>query len=172
MTEQEKIDVTTDLVEANKYMCSIANKFEDKLKLDLNKYCSEFIEVKEKDIKRLVEFMKEKNEEIKSKYEILILNYNNDGSLLNNSLETVATIEKGDNTNEEKVVDKAIEEDYESEFYNLIEQIHANMNDFEIKDEQKISLIEFISKIIANDENYKDKINNLNLFTDKLLNIN
>ena len=116
--------------------------------------------------------MKEKNEEIKSKYEILILNYNNDGSLLNNSLETVATIEKGDNTNDEKVVDKAIEEDYETEFYNLIEQIHANMNDFEIKDEQKISLIEFISKIIANDETYKDKINNLNLFTDKLLNIN
>jgi molecular chaperone DnaK (HSP70) len=172
MTEQEKIDVTTDLVEANKYMCSIANKFEDKLKLDLNKYCSEYIEVKETDIKRLVEFMKEKNEEIKSKYEILILNYNNDGSLLNNSLESVATIEKENNLNEEKIVDKAIEEDYESEFYNLIEQIHANMNDFEIKDEQKISLIEYISIIIANNESYKDKINNLNLFTDKLLNIN
>jgi hypothetical protein len=45
------------------------------------------------------------------------------------------------------------------------------MNDFEIKDEQKISLIEYISIIIANNESYKDKINNLNLFTDKLLNI-
>jgi tetratricopeptide (TPR) repeat protein len=81
-------------------------------------------------------------------------------SFLNNHVESI------------KCYDKAIEEDYETEFYNLIEQIHANMNDFEIKDEQKISLIEYISTIIVNNETYKDKINNLNLFTDKLLNIN
>jgi len=115
--------------------------------------------------------MKEKNEEIRKKYEILILNYNNDGTLLNNGLETVAVIEKADNINEE-VIDKVIEEDYETEFYNLIEQIHDNMNEFEIKDEQKISLIEYISNIISNNDNYKEKINNLNSFTDKLLNIN
>jgi len=180
MTEQEKIDVTNYLNEANKYMCSIANKFEHKLKLDINKYCSELIEIKEDDIKRLVEFMKEKNDEIKSKYEILILNYNNDGTLLNNSIDTNAEIEKdldkenrneNGNGNENENVDVLIEQDFETEFYNLIEQIHANMNDFEIKDEQKISLIEYISNLIANNDSFKDKINNLNLFTDKLLNI-
>ena len=170
MTEEEKVIVTEELIEANKYMCSIANKFENKLKLDINKYCTELIEIKEEDIKRLVEFMKEKNEEIRIKYEILILNYNNDGTLLNNTIETVAVIEK---ESSEFVVPtiKVIEQDFETEFYNLIEQIHANMNDFEIKDEQKISLIEYISTIIANDESYKDKIDNLNLFTDQLLNI-
>jgi len=171
MTDQEKIDITEELKNANEYMCSIANKFEHKLKLDINKYCTDLIEIKENDIKRLVEFMKEKNEEIRKKYEILILNYNNDGTLLNNGLETVAVIEKADNINEE-VIDKVIEEDYETEFYNLIEQIHDNMNEFEIKDEQKISLIEYISNIISNNDNYKEKINNLNSFTDKLLNIN
>jgi molecular chaperone DnaK len=172
MTEQEKINVTEDLIEANRYICSIANKFEHKLKLDINKYCSDLMEIKEEDIKRLVEFMKEKNEEIKNKYEILILNYNNDGTLLNNSIDTNAEIEKEFGIgNIKENVDILIEQDYESEFYNLIEQIHANMNEFEIKDEQKLSLIEFISNIIANNDPFKDKIDSLNLFTDKLLNV-
>jgi hypothetical protein len=171
MTDEEKVIVTEELIESNKYMCSIANKFEHKLKLDINKYCTEFVEIKEDDIKRLVEFMKEKNEEIRVKYEILILNYNNDGTLLNNTIETVATIEKESKSEFVVPTIKVIEQDFETEFYILIEQIHANMNDFEIKDEQKISLIEYISTIIANEESYKNKIDNLNLFTDKLLNL-
>jgi hypothetical protein len=169
MTEQEKIDVTNDLIEANKYMCSIANKFEEKLKLDINKYCSELINIQEEDIKRLVEFMKEKNEEIKNKYEILILNYNNDGSLLNNNIYSNAEIENINEKDEKK--DLAMEEDYESEFYNLIEQIHSNMSDFEISDESKLNLIEYISILIADNNSFKIKIENLNLFADKLLNI-
>jgi molecular chaperone DnaK (HSP70) len=156
MTEQEKIDVTNDLIEANKYMCSIANKFEEKLKLDINKYCVDLINIQEEDIKRLVEFMKEKNEEIKNKYEILILNYNNDGSLLNNNIDSNAEIEK--DLEVANVKDLAIEEDYESEFYNLIEQIHSNMSDFEISDENKLSLIEYISILIADNNSFKIKI--------------
>jgi len=169
MTEQEKIDVTNDLIEANKYMCSIANKFEEKLKLDINKYCVDLINIQEEDIKRLVEFMKEKNEEIKNKYEILILNYNNDGSLLNNNIDSNAEIENISEKDKNK--DLAMEEDYESEFYNLIEQIHSNMSDFEISDESKLSLIEYISILIADNNSFKIKIENLNKFADKLLNI-
>ena len=63
------------------------------------------------------------------------------------------------------------EEDYESEFYNLIEQLHSNMSDFKISDEQKLTLIEYISILIADNNSFKIKIEHLNSFADKLLNI-
>jgi hypothetical protein len=34
--------------------------------------------------------------------------------------------------------------DFSKEFYDLIEQLHINMNDFEIKDDTKLELIEYI----------------------------
>jgi len=109
--------------------------------------------------------IKNKNEEIKTKYEILTLSYNNDSNLLNNEVETQTSIED----NEQKTV-TIIERDYASEFYTLMEQIHSNMNDFQIKDETKLILIEFISNLIVEENSYENKINNLNNFVDKLLN--
>lgn len=156
MTEEEKIEINKEINDANQYICSIMNIFEYKLKIDVNKYCSEFIEIKEDDIKRLVEFIKDKNKEINHKYETLILNYNNNENLLNN--ETTSLTEIPD-----------IVRDFEKEYYDLIEQIHANMEAFEISDQKKLDLIEFISNSITTEESFEIKINNLNSFTDSLL---
>jgi molecular chaperone DnaK len=164
MTEEEKVEITADINSTNEYICSIMNKFEYKLKLDINKYCNNFIEIKETDIKRLLEFIKLKNKEINEKYETLILNYNNDETLLNNQVDTVTEI--SDLKTEEIPV---IERDYEKEFYNLIEQIHVNMEAFEISDQKKLNLIEYISTIIESTDNYDIKIDNLNKYTDSLL---
>jgi hypothetical protein len=86
-------------------------------------------------------------------------------SLLNNEVETQTSIED----NEQKKV-TIIERDYESEFYTLMEQIHSNMSDFDIKDDIKLVLIEYISDLIVEENSYENKINNLNNFVDKLLN--
>jgi hypothetical protein len=85
--------------------------------------------------------------------------------LLNNEVETQTSIED----NKQKTV-TIIERDYVSEFYTLMEQIHSNMSDFQIKDETKLILIEFISNLIVEENSYENKINNLNNFVDKLLN--
>jgi hypothetical protein len=165
MTEEEKIETTKDINDANQYICSIMNKFENKLKLDINKYCDEFVEIKETDIKRLLEFIKLKNKEINEKYETLILNYNNNETLLNNEVDTVTEI-----GNELKTdIPLVIVRDFEKEYYNLIEQIHANMEAFEISDQKKLDLIEYISNSITTDESYEIKIDNLNKYTDSLL---
>ena len=165
MTEEEKIETTKDINDANQYICSIMNKFEYKLKLDINKYCSEFVEIKETDIKRLLEFIKLRNKEINEKYETLILNYNNNETLLNNEVDTVTEI-----GNELKTdIPLVIVRDFEKEYYNLIEQIHANMEAFEISDQKKLDLIEYISNSITTDESYEIKIDNLNKYTDSLL---
>jgi hypothetical protein len=165
MTEEEKVEITADINSTNEYICSIMNKFEYKLKLDINKYCNNFIEIKETDIKRLLEFIKLKNKEINEKYETLILNYNNDETLLNNQVDTVTEISDLPKTEEIPI----IERDYEKEFYNLIEQIHVNMEAFEISDQKKLSLIEYISTIIESTDSYDIKIDNLNKYTDSLL---
>jgi len=165
MTEEEKLETTKDINDANQYICSIMNKFEYKLKLDINKYCNEFLEIKETDIKRLLEFIKLKNKEINDKYETLILNDNNNDSLLNNEVDTVTEIESEFKTDTPLVIVR----DFEKEYYNLIEQIHANMEAFEISDQKKLDLIEYISNSIATDESYEVKIDNLNKYTDSLL---
>lgn len=165
MSDEEKLEITNNINETNAYICSIVNLFENKLKLNVQQYCDSFIEIKETDIKRLNEMIKNKNEEIKTKYEILTLTYNNDSNLLNNEVDTQTSIED----NEQKIV-TIIERDYVSEFYTLMEQIHSNMNDFQIKDETKLILIEFISNLIVEENSYENKINNLNNFVDKLLN--
>ena len=165
MSDEEKLEITNNINETNVYICSIVNLFENKLKLNVQQYCDSFIEIKETDIKRLNEMIKNKNEEIKTKYEILTLSYNNDSNLLNNEVETQTSIED----NEQKTV-TIIERDYASEFYTLMEQIHSNMNDFQIKDEMKLVLIEYISNLIVEEDSYENKINNLNNFVDKLLN--
>ena len=165
MSDEEKLEITNNINDTNAYICSIVNLFENKLKLNVQQYCDSFIEIKETDIKRLNEMIKNKNEEIKTKYEILTLSYNNDSNLLNNEVETQTSIED----NEQKIV-TIIERDYASEFYTLMEQIHSNMNDFQIKDEMKLVLIEYISNLIVEEDSYENKINNLNNFVDKLLN--
>ena len=165
MSEEEKLEITNNINETNVYICSIVNLFENKLKLNVQQYCDSFIEIKETDIKRLNEMIKNKNEEIKTKYEILTLTYNNDSNLLNNEVDTQTSIED----NEQKKV-TIIERDYESEFYTLMEQIHSNMGDFDIKDDIKLVLIEYISDLIVEENSYENKINNLNNFVDKLLN--
>ena len=165
MSDEEKLEITNNINETNVYICSIVNLFENKLKLNVQQYCDSFIEIKETDIKRLNEMIKNNNEEIKTKYEILTLSYNNDSNLLNNEVETQTSIED----NEQKTV-TIIERDYASEFYTLMEQIHSNMNDFQIKDEMKLVLIEYISNLIVEEDSYENKINNLNNFVDKLLN--
>jgi molecular chaperone DnaK (HSP70) len=178
MSDEEKLEITKDINETNTYVCSIVNKFEYKLKLDINKYCSEMIEIKENDIKRLVELIKLKNDEIKTKYELLILNYSNNESLLNNNTDTVAEIEEfigvsnTDSGNDEELALNLIvpeEHDFSKEFYDLIEQLHVNMNDFEIKDNDKLELIEYISNLIEVDQPYEDKLNKLNTFVDNLI---
>ena len=60
--------------------------------------------------------------------------------------------------------------DYEKEFYNLIDQIHINMEAFEIKDELKLQLIEYISKLIEESDDFENKLNKLNIYSDNLLN--
>jgi hypothetical protein len=165
MSEEEKLEITNNINETNVYICSIVNLFENKLKLNVQQYCDSFIEIKETDIKRLNEMIKNKNEEIRTKYEILTLTYNNDSNLLNNEVDTQTSIED----NEQKKV-TIIERDYESEFYTLMEQIHSNMGDFDIKDDIKLVLIEYISDLIVEENSYENKINNLNNFVDKLLN--
>jgi len=189
MTDEEKLEITNEINEVNIYVCSIVNKFEYKLKLDINKYTNSFIEIKENDIKRLVELIKLKNDEIKSKYELLILNYNNNESLLNNNIDSVAEIDSNsklvesnsklvesnskqansldEETNEPLLIIE--EHDYSKEFYNLIEQLHINMNDFQIKDDAKIELIEFISNLIESNHEYEEKLNKLNNFVDNLI---
>ena len=185
MTDEEKLIITKEIEEVNTYICSIVNKFEYKLKLDINKYCSEMIEIKENDIKRLVELIKLKNDEIKTKYELLILNYNNNESLLNNNIDSVAEIEglenqidptgKVDSTGkvdpEESFINLIVpeEHDYSKEFYDLIEQLHLNMNEFEIKDNSKLELIDYITNLIEADQTYDLKLEKLNNFVDNLL---
>lgn len=164
MSDDEKLNITNDINQVNKYICSIVNKYENKLKLNINKYTDEFIDIKEDDIKRLIEILKQKNDDIKTKYEILIINYNNDENLLNNNVDNLVNIEN-DITNDKLI----IERDYEKEFYILIEQIHVNMDNFELSDNKKYQLVEYISNIINNDENFQNKIDNLNNFVDKLL---
>ena len=93
MTDEEKLEITKDINETNTYICSIINKFEYKLKLDISKYTDSFQEIKENDIKRLVELIKLKNDEIKTKYELLILNYSNNEALLNNNIDSLAEID-------------------------------------------------------------------------------
>ncbi len=168
MSDEEKDNINQDLSEVNQYICSIMNKFEYKLKLDIQKYCSEFIEIKEDDIKRLIELVKLKNEYIKNNFETLILSYNNSETLLNNKRDNVADVE-GEFNN----VQTVIEQDYEKEFYSLIDQIHINMEDFEIEDKKKLNLIEFISELIDDETlGFKDKISKLNIYSDNLLNNN
>lgn len=164
MSEEEKLDITADIITTNQYICSILNKFEFKLKLDIQKYCTEFIEIKEEEIKRLVELVKLKNEEIKNKYDTLILSYNNNDTLLNNNVDKMADIEGEFKTSGIMV------RDYEKEFYNLIDQIHINMEAFEIKDELKLQLIEYISKLIEESDDFENKLNKLNIYSDNLLN--
>ena len=43
------------------------------------------------------------------------------------------------------------------------------MNDFEIKDESKLELIQYISNLIESDDKDEDKLNKLNNFVDNLL---
>jgi molecular chaperone DnaK len=163
MTDEEKLEITNEINAVNKYMCSIMNKFEYKLKLNISKYCEEFDEIKEDDIKRLVELIKNKNDEIKTKYETLILSYNNNETLLNNNIDKIADIEG------EFKTPTIMVRDYEKEFYDLIDQIHTNMESFEIKDELKLNLIDYISKLIEEDDTFTDKINKLNLYSDNLI---
>lgn len=167
MTEEEKLDITNEINDINQYICSIVNKFEYKLKLDINKYCDNFIDIKENDIKRLVELIKLKNDELKAKYDILIITYANDENLLNNAVDKNADITNIED--EFKNISIVVERDYETEFYNLIDQIHVNMEEFELKDEVKIGLIEYISTLISNDEIFKTKIDILNAYVDKLV---
>jgi len=167
MTEEEKLDITNEINDINQYICSIVNKFEYKLKLDINKYCDNFIDIKENDIKRLVELIKLKNDELKAKYDILIITYANDEGLLNNAVDKNADITNIDD--EFKSIPIVVERDYETEFYNLIDQIHVNMEEFELKDTLKIELIEYISELISNDEIFKTKIDILNAYVDKLV---
>jgi poly(A) polymerase Pap1 len=47
MTDEEKLEITNEINQTNTYICSIVNKFEYKLKLDINKYTDSFIEIKE-----------------------------------------------------------------------------------------------------------------------------
>lgn len=174
MSDEEKLEITKDINETNIYICSIVNKFEYKLKLDINKYTDSFQEIKENDIKRLVELIKLKNDEIKTKYELLILNYSNNESLLNNNTDTLAEIEEVNSKNdesEETFINLIVpeEHDFSKEFYDLIEQLHVNMNDFEIKDNAKLELIEYISNLIESDQVYEDKLNKLNSFVDNLI---
>jgi len=165
MTDEEKLDITNEINDINQYICSIVNKFEHKLKLDINKYCDSFIDIKENDIKRLVELIKLKNDELKAKYDILIITYANDERLLNNAVDKNADI----NENEFKNIPIIVERDYETEFYNLIDQIHVNMEEFELKDTLKIELIEYISVLISNDDLFKTKIDVLNEYVDRLV---
>jgi len=165
MTDEEKEAITNDIITTNKYICSIMNKFEYKLKLDVAKYCDEFNEVKEEDIKRLIELIKLKNDEIKNKYETLILSYNNNETMLNNNFDSVAEIDE--EFNKDTIL---MERDYEKEFYTLIDQIHVNMNEFSIKDELKVHLIDYISNLIEESDLFDNKINKLNAFSDNLLN--
>jgi len=165
MTDEEKLDITNEINDINQYICSIVNKFEHKLKLDINKYCDSFIDIKENDIKRLVELIKLKNDELKAKYDILIITYANDERLLNNAVDKNADI----NENEFKNIPIVVERDYETEFYNLIDQIHVNMEEFELKDTLKIELIEYISVLISNDDLFKTKIDVLNEYVDRLV---
>jgi molecular chaperone DnaK len=164
MSEEEKLEITADIITTNQYICSILNKFEHKLKLDIKKYCEEFIEIKEDEIKRLVELVKLKNEDIKNKYDTLILSYNNNDTLLNNNVDKMADIEGEFKTSGIMI------RDYEKEFYNLIDQIHINMEAFEIKDELKLQLIEYISKLIEESDDFENKLNKLNIYSDNLLN--
>ena len=164
MSEEEKLEITADIITTNQYICSILNKFEHKLKLDIKKYCEEFIEIKEDEIKRLVELVKLKNEDIKNKYDTLILSYNNNDTLLNNNVDKMADIEGEFKTSGIMI------RDYEKEFYNLIDQIHINMEAFEIKDELKLQLIEYISKLIEESDDFEIKLNKLNIYSDNLLN--
>jgi molecular chaperone DnaK len=165
MTDEEKEIITNDIITTNKYICSIMNKFENKLKLDIAKYCDEFNDVKEEDIKRLIELIKLKNDDIKNKYETLILSYNNNETMLNNNFDSVAEIEE-----EFKKDTVMMERDYEKEFYTLIDQIHVNMNEFSIKDILKVQLIDYISNLIEESDLFSSKINKLNIFSDNLLN--
>ena len=167
MTAEEKLDITNEINDINQYICSIVNKFEYKLKLDINKYCDNFIDIKENDIKRLVELIKLKNDELKAKYDILIITYANDENLLNNAVDKNADITNIED--EFKNIPIVVERDYETEFYNLIDQIHVNMEEFELKDTLKIELIEYISELISNDEIFKTKIDILNAYVDKLV---
>jgi molecular chaperone DnaK (HSP70) len=167
MTEEEKLEITNEINDINQYICSIVNKFEYKLKLDINKYCDNFIDIKENDIKRLVELIKLKNDELKTKYDILIITYANDENLLNNAVDKNADITNIED--EFKSIPIVVERDYETEFYNLIDQIHVNMEEFELKDTLKIELIEYISELISNDEIFKTKIDILNAYVDKLV---
>jgi len=139
------------------------NKFEHKLKLDIAKYCDNFIEIKEDEIKRLIEIMKTNNEELKSKYDTLILSYNNNEELLNNNVDKAADIEGEFKTT------GVMERDFEKEFYDLIEQIHINMEAFEIKDELKLDLIDYISKLIEEEELFENKLHKLNIYSDNIL---
>jgi molecular chaperone DnaK len=164
MTDEEKLDITNEINTVNKYICSIMNKFEYKLKLNIIKYCDEFDQITEDDIKRLVELIKNKNDEIKTKYETLILSYNNNETLLNNNIDKIADIEG------EFKTPTIMVRDYEKEFYDLIDQIHTNMESFDIKDELKLNLIDYISKLIEEDDTFTDKINKLNLYSDNLIN--
>jgi len=164
MTDEEKLEITNEINAVNKYICSIMNKFEYKLKLNIIKYCDEFDQIIEDDIKRLVELIKNKNDEIKTKYETLILSYNNNETLLNNNIDKIADIEG------EFKTPIIMVRDYEKEFYDLIDQIHTNMESFEIKDELKLNLIDYISKLIEEDDTFTDKINKLNLYSDNLIN--
>jgi molecular chaperone DnaK len=166
MIDEEKEEISNDINNTNQYICSILSKFENKLKLDISKYCNNLIEIKENDIKRLVELVRLKNEYIKTKYETLILNYNNSEDLLNNKIETTAEIEG--EFNKEILV---MEQDYEKEFYNLIDQIHENMESFEIADKLKLELINFITNLIEDDnKTYDEKIIILNNYSDNLTN--
>lgn len=164
MTDDEKLDITNEINTVNKYICSIMNKFEYKLKLNIIKYCEEFDEIKEDDIKRLVELIRIKNDEIKIKYDTLILSYNNNETLLNNNTDKVADIEGEFKTT------AVMERDYEKEFYDLIDQIHSNMELFEINDALKLDLVDYISKLIEEEDLFVNKIHKLNIYSDNIIN--
>ena len=102
-----------------------------------------------------------------TKYDILIITYANDENLLNNAVDKNADITNIED--EFKNISIVVERDYETEFYNLIDQIHVNMEEFELKDTLKIELIEYISELISNDEIFKTKIDILNAYVDKLV---
>jgi molecular chaperone DnaK len=164
MSDEEKINITAEIMTVNQYMCSIMNKFEHKLKLDITKHCDEFLEIKEEDIKRLVELMKLKNEEIKTKYDTLILSYNNSETLLNNNVDTYTNVEG------EFKKSVLMERDYEKEFYTLVEQLHTNMEEIELHDRVKLDLIDYISNLIEDETNsFESKIDKLNIYADSLL---
>ena len=201
MSDEEKLEITNEINDINNYICSIVNKFENKLKLDINKYCSNFVDIKETDIKRLVELIKLKNDEIKSKYELLILSYtNNEHDLLtvnkdyanlnDNGGEGMEYTNVKDNGGEGMEVISGgggmeaisggggmeytnfkdnFKDNLKDEFYNLIEELHANMTEFNITDEKKLQLIEYISTLIESELDYETKLKNLNDFVDNLL---